>query len=158
MLDITIGNLILAPRPRYIVEEISYEPKLSDSAQSGNGAGCVTSDGNCPGVIKNWEITLRVRCLGRGDIKFARIAYKIVEEFANSLCGTRVERFARRYCDEQVLEHYVNGGYFKQVDFDWLPDCCDSTVLSGELHLFTVEIDNTASGMIYDYNILQVPS
>lgn len=158
MLDITIGNLILAPRPRYRIEEVSYDPRLSDRAQSGSGSGCISADGNCPGIVKNWEIVLRVRCVGHGDLKAARLAYKAVEDFANSLCGSHVERFARRYCDEQVLEHYVNGGYFKQVDMDWMPDCCESTVLSGELHLFTVEIDNETSGMIYDYNILQVPT
>ncbi len=155
MLNITVGGLILSPRPRYRIEEVSYEPRLTDNAQNGTGGCAPASGGSCSGSVKNWEIVLKVRCVGHGDMVAARLSYKAIEDFANGLCGDQAELFHRRYCTEDPLEFHVNGGYFKQVDMDWLPGCdCDSTVLSGELHLFTVEVDTEVSGMIYDYNIL----
>lgn len=141
-MNITIGDFILAPRPRYSVEEVSY------TAQLLQGQSC-----GCNGMVKNWEIVLRVHCIGNGDIAAARRSYSQLEAILAGLCATNKKLYRRSYCNEEPLEYTLQGGYIQPTNLDWLPgqDCCHNTSLSGEVHLTTVDIFTGAELQVYDY-------
>lgn len=153
MLDITIGDFILAPRPRYIVIEKDYTPSLFSGGAT-SSAACASS-GGCEGAIKNWEIILEVHCRGNGDLASARRNWLRLENFLKDVCNSNVVKFRRVYCDEEPLIHYITSGYIKPINLDWMPDCCDNTTLSGELHLITSEVNTGVELMAYDYHILK---
>lgn len=151
-MDMTLGSLILAPRPRYSIEEVDYIPQLNASAGASGCSDCTT------GMIKNWEIVFKVHCIGNGDLSAARKSYSALEKFLNDVCSSSLKKFSRSYCGEDPTEYLIDRGYIKPINLDWLPNCCDNTTLSGEVHLFSADIDAGAEFMLYNYVILKPTS
>lgn len=144
-----IGNLQFAQRPRFSIEEREYTPTLFSTTTD----GCTTCNGN--GAVQSWEIIFNLRFIGNGDLTAARRNYKVVEGYLNDLCNNNLKKFVRQYCAEDPLEHYINRGYIKPIDMDWTPDCCDTTTLAGEVHLFSIDVDAGSELMVYSYEILK---
>lgn len=139
------GNLILAPRPRYSIEKVSYKPNLSN-----NGA-CVTC-GDSP--IEDWDIVFTIHCLGNGDLSAARLFYNQLVAAAKLACTTERQRLVLQYCNELPMEHDITKAYIVPVEQQWQPDCCDSATLSVELHMTGLEISTTDPTELVIYNYL----
>lgn len=145
-----LGNLRLAPRPRYAIEGLQFNPTLNSNASS----SCATG---CSGVIKNWDIQFTLHFLGNGSIAAARNSYKAFEDFVNALCPSNTQKFSFQACedfDEQA--YYISSGYIKPTNIDWLLDpindeCCVNTTISAEVHLTSIDANTGVEVMMYNY-------
>jgi len=129
----TNKTFILAPRPRYSLEKISYKPNLTGTT-SGNCATC----GNDP--FDNWDIVFTIHCIGNGDLNAARLVYTDLVKMIAEACADNKLRLSLQYCDETPLEHDVTKGYVQPVENDWEIDCCDNTTITVELHMTALDI------------------
>lgn len=145
-----IGTTILAPKPSIVVVEKDYIPQFNSGGTAADACG-----GSCgSSIIKNWEIVFEVHFKGNGDLSSATTRYRNFAHYLDTICGTNTQSFQRQYCNEETLEYLIDHGYVKPINFDIIPDCCDNTTLSGEVHLFTTDMSTTPQLMQYDYHIL----
>lgn len=146
-----IGSFRLAPRPRFAITDIVFNPTLNSNAQQGCAVGC-------SGQIKNWEIQFNLHFLGNGSIASARSSYKAFDTYINSLCPSNLQKFVFQACEDfDELAYYIKGGYIKPINFDWLLDplqgdtCCENTTMSAEVHLTSVDANTGTEVIVYNY-------
>lgn len=148
---IKIGTFRIAPRPRFRIYDEEIIVNLRDDVAAGS-AGCSSGD-TCSGAVKSLELVFKMRFLGQGDCEISTHAYRELETYLNSICGSAPQEYYKRICTEEPLIYSVNRAYIRPLDIELEYGC--EAIRTGEVHLFTSETNETTEIAMYGYTIVR---